>query len=79
MVWGQGGIFGLRRGFRTFGGLGLQGHPDGSPVIIVFEGLLTEEVTESGEAIFEGGGQVCSLVARQKFDSTDSSVYIEEY
>ena len=40
---------------RTFGGLELQGQPDGYPVINIFEGLFTEEGTGSVKAIFEGG------------------------
>ena len=36
-----------------FGGLGLQGHPDGSSVRNMFEGSFTEEVTVSGKAVFE--------------------------
>ena len=53
MVYGQGGLYGLFRGFRTFGGLGLKDHPDGYSVRNIFEGSLTEEGTVPGKAIFE--------------------------
>ena len=36
-----------------FGGLGLQGQPDGFSVRNIFEGSFTEEVTRAGNAIFE--------------------------
>ena len=52
MVCGVKGLSGLRRGGRTFGGLGLKGHPDVSSVRNIFEGSFTEEGTGSGKAIF---------------------------
>ena len=52
MVCGRGGLSGICRGGRTFGGLGLQGHPDGSSVSNIFEGSFTEEGAVSGKAIF---------------------------
>ena len=38
-----------------FGGLGMQGRPDGYSVRNVFEGSFSEEVTGAGKVIFEGG------------------------
>ena len=52
VVCGRGGLSGICRGGRTFGGLGLQGHPDGSSVSNIFEGSFTEEGAVSGKAIF---------------------------
>ena len=51
----QGGIYGLHREGKTFGGLGLQGQSDGYSVSNIFEGSFTEEIIGSGKAIFEGG------------------------
>ena len=73
MVCGRGGISGLRRGGRTFGGLGLQGQPDGSSVSNIFEGPFTEEGTGAGKAIFEGGFKFADSEARKNFDITYSA------
>ena len=54
MVCGLGGLSGLCRGGRTFGGLGLQRQPDGSSERNVFDDSCTEEGTVAGDAIFEG-------------------------
>ena len=54
MICGQGDISGLCRGGRTFGGLGLQGQPDGSSVRNMFEGSFTEEGTGELKSNFEG-------------------------
>ena len=45
MERGQGGLSGISRGGRTFGGLGMKGQPDRSSVINIFEGFITEEGT----------------------------------
>ena len=71
---GGGGLSGLHRGGSTFGGLGLQGQPDGSSVRNVFEGSFTEEGTGSGKAIFEGGFKFSASGARKNFDSAASAV-----
>ena len=78
MVRGQGGLSGLLRRGRTFGGLGLQYQPDGSSVINIFEGSFTEEVTVEGKSIFEGEFKFEASESRKKFNSTDSAVQIEE-
>ena len=68
----QGGLSGICRGGRTFGGLGLQVQPDGSSVSNIFEGLFTEEGTGSGKAIFKGGFKFSASETTEKFDSTYS-------
>ena len=73
MVHGRGGIYGLHRGVRNFGGFGLQGQPDGFSVRNIFEGSFTEEVMGSVNAIFEGGFKFVASEARNKFNSTASS------
>ena len=55
MICGKGGISELLIGGITFGGLGLQGEPDGFSVRNILEGLFTEEVTVAGNNIFELG------------------------
>ena len=51
-----------------FGGLGLQGLPDGSSVSNIFEGPFNEEKTGSGKAaIFEGGFKFAASEAKKKF------------
>ena len=65
MLCGQGGLSGLLRGGRSFGGLGLQGHPDGSSEINIFDDSCTEEGTEAGEDIFEGGFKFAASEARK--------------
>ena len=52
MVCVRGGLYGIRRGGIIFGGLGLQGHPDGSSVSNTFEGSFTEDGAVAGKAIF---------------------------
>ena len=79
MVCGKGGLPGLRIGGRTFGGLGLQGHPDGSLERNIFEDSCAEEGTGSGNDIFEGGFKFAASEARRKFNSTASEVHREEY
>ena len=61
-----------------FDRLGLQSHTDGSSVINLFEGSWTEEETKARKAIFEGGFKFAAYEARKKFNSTASSVKIEE-
>ena len=73
MVRGQGGLSGLLRRGRTFGGLGLQYQPDGSSVINIFEGSFTEEVTVEGNAVFEGGLKFVASGSNNNFNSTDSA------
>ena len=73
MVRGQGGLSGLLRRGRTFGGLGLQYQPDGSSVINIFEGSFTEEGTGSGKAIFEGGLKFSASKSRNNLGITDSA------
>ena len=68
MVCRQVGISGLRRGGRTFGGLGMQGHTDGSTVRNMFEGSFTEEETGAGKDIFEGRLKFSASEARHNFD-----------
>ena len=55
-----------------FGGLGLQGQPDGSSVRNIFEDSFNEEGMEAGKAIFEGGFKFAASEARKRFDSTAS-------
>ena len=69
---------GLRRGVRKFGGLGLQGKPDGYSVRNMFEGSFTEEGMGEGNAIFEGGFKFAASEARNNVDITDSAVQREE-
>ena len=69
-----GGISVIRRGGRTFCGLGLQVHPDGSLVRNIFEDSCTEEGTGAGKGIFEGGFKFASSEERNNSDSTDSEV-----
>ena len=73
MVYGRGGLSGLRRGVRTFGGLGLQGQPDGLSVSNVFEGSFSEEVTGAVKAIFEGGLNFATSESRKKLYRTAST------
>ena len=54
MVCGGGGLSVLCRGCRTFGGLGLQGKPDGSLVRNIFKVSFTEEIIVAVKAVFEG-------------------------
>ena len=61
-----------------FGELWLQGHPDGSSVIIIFEDSCTEEGTGAGKAIFEGGFKISSSESKKKSESTASAVQREE-
>ena len=44
MVYVRGGLSVLCRGGRTFGGLGMQGHPDGYSVSNIIESFFNEEV-----------------------------------
>ena len=44
----------------------------------IFEDSCNEEETGAGKAIFEGGFKLSASEARKKFDSTASSVHIEE-
>ena len=74
MVCGQGGLYELYRIGRYFGGLGLQGQPDGSSERNIFEDSCTEEVIGSGKAIFEEGLKFAESEARDKFGSKDSEV-----
>ena len=79
MVYGQGGLSGLCRGGRTFGGLVLQGRPAGSLVINILEYSCTEEGTVVGKDIFEGVFNSAASEARKKFNRTASAVQREEY
>ena len=78
MVCGRGGLSGLYRGGRTFGGLGLQSQPDGSSVRNSFEDSCTAEGMGAGKAIFNGGFKFAASEASKKFDSTASAVQREE-
>ena len=73
MVCRRGGLSGLCRGFITFGGLVLQGHPDGYLVRNIFEGSFAEELMVAVNDIFEGGFKFPSSEARKKFDRTASA------
>ena len=64
----------FRRGVETFGGLGLQGMPDGYSMKNMFEGSFTEEVTGAGKDIFEVGLKFAASEARNNFYSTASAV-----
>ena len=64
-------------GFK-FGGLRLQGHPDGSSVSTIFEDLFTEEGTGARKAIFEVGFNFAASEIRNKLYGTASSVQREE-
>ena len=72
MVCGLGGLSGLHIGGREFGGLGLQGHPDGYSVRNVFKSLFNEEGTGSGNSFFEGVIKFSAYESSNKFNSTDS-------
>ena len=63
-----------------FGGLGLQGQPDGYSVINMFEGSFIEEVTGAGKAFFEEGFKFSTPEERNKFDGKASAYWgaIEE-
>ena len=74
MVYGRGGLSGLLRGGRTFGALGMQGHPGESSMRDIFEYSFTEEGTGPGKAIFEVGFKFSASEERKKFDSTASAV-----
>ena len=67
MVCGQWGLSGIRGGVRTFGGLELQGQPDGSPVRKILEGSFTEEGTVSKKCYIWRRVQVCSLWGKEYF------------
>ena len=73
MICGQGGLYRLRRGGIKFGGLGLQYQTNGYSVKNILEGSFTEEVTGTGNAIFEGGLKFEASEARKKLDITDSA------
>ena len=73
MVCRRGGLSGLQRGGRTFGGLELQGQSDGSSESNMFEGSFTEDGTVAVKVIFEGGFNFAAAEARKKFDSTASA------
>ena len=55
-----------------FGGLGMQGYPDGSSKKNIFEDSFTEEGTGVGNAIFEGGFKLVPCEVRNKFNCTAS-------
>ena len=62
---------------QNFGGLVLQGQPDGSSEINISEDSCTEEVTGSVKAIFGGGFNFLASEAKKKFSSTYSVVQRE--
>ena len=51
----------------------MQGQHDRYSVRNIFEDSFTEEGTESGKAMFEGGFKFAASEARKNFDSTYSS------
>ena len=61
-----------------FGGLGLQGQPDGSSVRNMFQGSFTEEGTGAGKDIFELGFKFSASEARKKLYIKASAVQREE-
>ena len=61
-----------------FGGLDLQGQPDGYSEVDIFNDSCTEEGTGAGEDIFEGGFKFEASEASKYFDSTYLSVKKEE-
>ena len=65
MVCGQGGLSGLHRGGRTFGGLVLQGQTYGYSERNILEDSCTEEGMGSVKAIFEGGFKFSASEARK--------------
>ena len=75
----QGAHSGLHRGGRKFGGLGLQGQPDGYPARNIFKGSFTEDRTEAGKDISEGVFKYTASDSRKKFDRIASTVQIEKY
>ena len=77
MIYGRGGISGLRIEGRTFIGLGLNIQPYGSSVSNIFKGSFTEEAKGPGKAIFEGVFKFSASKARNKFDSTALEVQRE--
>ena len=56
MVFQRGGLSGLCIGRRTFGGLVLQGKPDGSSERFVLKIRAPNREQEQEKAIFRGGG-----------------------
>ena len=70
MVCGRGGLSGICIQGITLGGLGLQGHPDGSSVRHIFEGSFTEKGTGTGNEIFQVGFKFAASAARKKFNKT---------
>ena len=74
MVRGKGGLSGIRSGGIPFGGLRLQGQPDGFSVRHIFEDSCTEEGIGSGKAIFEGRFKFVSSDAGKNFYSTASKI-----
>ena len=61
-----------------YGGLRLQGYPDGSSVSTIFEDLFTEEGTGAWKAIFGGCFNFTASEVRNTFYGTASSVQREE-
>ena len=72
VVYGRGGLSGLHRECRTFGGLVMQVYPCVYSVRTMFEGWFTVEGTGAVKSIFELGFKFVTYVSRKKFDSTAS-------
>ena len=75
---GQGGLSGLHRSGKTFGGLGLQGKSDGSLASNIFKSSRTEEGMGAGKDIVEGGFRFAASEARKNFNITASAVQTDE-
>ena len=71
VVCERGGLSVIYRGGIPFGGLGLQGRPDGSSVRNIFEGSFTEEGMGSGNDIFERKLIFSASEARNNTKRTD--------
>ena len=64
VVCGRGGLSGLHRGGRIFGGLSLQGQYDRFPERNIFEYSCNEEGTGAGKDVFEGGFKFAAYDSR---------------
>ena len=72
MICGQGGLYVIRKGGSTFGGMGIQGQSDISSVRNIFKGSFTKEWKVSGKAIFEVGFDFPASETMKEFNVTAS-------
>ena len=84
MVCGVGDLSGIRRGCRTFGGLGMQGYYNGSSVKNIFEDSCIEEGTGVGRLYSKGGsifqplrkgGRSTAQLQQYRYRNTDLHLY----